>query len=155
VTTREMPATGQLKDAEKALIWSLIHNTKPALDALLELDSADIEVLAGRDILELARSLHEEPPDLLPTTLLQRLSTGNAQLVTSIAATTAWMAPPGACVRAIKRIKWERERAAIQREIDRLQQLGASQHGDEINNLSRRLMAVGMQLDRDVTGTRD
>ncbi len=155
VTAREMPPTGQLKDAEKALIWSLIHNTKPALDALLELDSADIEVLAGRDILELARSLHEEPPDLLPTTLLQRLSTGNAQLVTSIAATTAWMAPPAACVRAIKRIKWERERAAIQREIDRLQQLGASQHGDEINNLARRLMAVGMQLDRDVTGTRD
>jgi DNA primase len=155
VTAREMPATGQLKDAEKALIWSLIHNTKPALDALLELDSADIEILAGRDILELARSLHEEPPDLLPTTFLQRLSTENARLVTSIAATTAWMAPPGACVRAIKRIKWERERAAIQREIDRLQQLGAQQHGDEINNLARRLMAVGMQLDRDVTGTRD
>jgi len=65
------------------------------------------------------------------------------------------MAPPTACVRAIKRIKWERERAAIQREIDRLQQLGAQQHGDEINNLARRLMAVGVQLDRDVTGTRD
>ena len=37
------------------------------------------------------------------------------------------MAPPLDCVRALKRLRCERERAAIQREIDRLQELGAGQ----------------------------
>jgi DNA primase len=138
VTTREMPSAGQLKHAEKALIWSLIHNTNVALDALAELDDEDLEGLAGRHILEVARSLHDGPVDLLPTALLQRLSTVNAQLVTSIAATAISTAPPAACVRAIKRLRWERERAAIQREIDRLQELGATQHGREIDTLWQR-----------------
>jgi DNA primase len=135
VTTREIPSFGQLKQAEKQLIWGLIHNTGEALGALAELDEEDLEDLAGRHILDMARSLHDEPPDLLPSTLLQRLSTVNAQLVTSIAATPIAQAPPAACARALKRLRWERERAAIQREIDRLQELGATQHGQEINTL--------------------
>jgi DNA primase len=138
VTTREIPSFGQLKHAEKALIWGLIHNTGVAVDALAELDEADLENLAGRDIFEVARSLQNGPPDLLPSALLERLSTVNAQLVTSIAATAASPAPPAACARALKRLRWERERAAIQREIDRLQQLGASQHGHEIDTLWQR-----------------
>ena len=83
----------------------------------------------------MARSLHDGPVDLLPTTLLERLSTVNAQLVTSIAATATSPAPAIECSRAIKRLRWERERAAIQREIDRLQGLGAGQHGHEIDAL--------------------
>jgi DNA primase len=138
VTAREMPSSGRLKHAEEALIWSLIHNTREALEALAELDAEDLEELAGRSILEVARSLHKEPVDHLPTALLQRLSTVNAQLVTSIAATSISTAPPAGCVRAIKRLRWERERAAIQREIDRLQQLGATQHGQEIDTLWQR-----------------
>src|SRR3954454_12994292 len=138
VTTRELPSFGQLKHAEKALIWGLIHNTSAALEALAGLDDDDLEELAGRHILEMARSLHEEPLDRLPSTLLQRLSTVNAQLVTSIAATDVAQAPPAACARALKRLRWERERAAIQREIDRLQELGATQHGREIDTLWQR-----------------
>ena len=61
VTTRELPATGQLKHAEKGLIWSLIHNSKEAVEALNELDVEDLESLAGREILELARTLHDGP----------------------------------------------------------------------------------------------
>ena len=138
VTTRELPSFGQFKHAEKALIWGLIHNTSAALEALAGLDDDDLEELAGRHILEMARSLQNEPVDLLPSTLLQRLSTVNAQLVTSIAATDVSQAPPAACARALKRLRWERERASIQREIDRLQELGATQHGNEINNLWQR-----------------
>jgi DNA primase len=138
VTARELPSFGQLKQAEKALIWGLCHNTGPARDALAGLDEADLEYLAGREIFELARSLHNEPPDLLPTTLLQRLSTVNAQIVTSIAASSISPAPAPECARAIKRLRWERERAALQREIDRLQQLGASQHEHEIDDLWQR-----------------
>ena len=138
VTTRELPSFGQLKHAEKALIWGLIHNTSAALEALAGLDDDDLEELAGRHILEMARSLQNEPLDLLPSTLLQRLSTLNAQLVTSIVASDVPQAPPAACARALKRLRWERERAALQREIDRLQELGATQHGNEINNLWQR-----------------
>jgi hypothetical protein len=38
----------------------------------------------------------------------------------------------------MKRLRFDRERAAIQREIDRLQELGATQHGREIDNLWQR-----------------
>jgi hypothetical protein len=62
----------------------------------------------------------------------------NVQLVTSIAAAASSPAPPADCARTLKRLRCERERAAIQREIDRLQQLGASQHGHEINDLWQR-----------------
>jgi hypothetical protein len=63
----------------------------------------------------------------------------SAQLVTSIAGEEA--APVKGphdlvdCVRILKRLRCERERALIQREIDRLQGLGTTEHGDEINLL--------------------
>jgi DNA primase len=135
LTVRELPSFGQLKQAEKALIWALVHNTADACEALGQLDEEDLDNLAAREIFEVARSLHEEQADRLPSTLLQRLSTVNAQLVISLAASATSPAPAAECARAIKRLRWERERAAIQREIDRLQQLGASQHGHEIDNL--------------------
>ena len=133
-----LPNFGDLKKAEKDLIWALIHSSSEAAAAIEELEPADLEQLAGREIFELARSLHAEPPDRLPSTLLQRLSTVNAQLVTGIAAAAHAAAPAAACVQAIKRLRWERERAAIQREIDRLQQLGATQHEHEIDHLWQR-----------------
>jgi DNA primase len=135
VTARELPSFGPMKYAEKGLIWGLVHNTKEAFTALAELDGEDLEGLAGREVFELARTLRDGPPDLLPTSLLQRLSTVNVQLVTSIAATTASPAPPLECARALKRIRWERDRAAIQREIDRLQELGAARNEHEIDAL--------------------
>src|SRR5216684_7352761 len=138
VTTRELPSFGSMKYAEKGLIWGLIHNTKEAFTALAELDGEDLESLAGREIFELARSLNNGSPELLPSSLLQRLSTVDAQLVTSIAATTASPAPPLECARALKRIRWERDRAAIQREIDRLQELGAARNDHEIDALWQR-----------------
>ena len=138
VTTREMPSLGQLKQAETALIWGLVHDSSNAMAALGELDPEDFEGLAGRTIFEVARDLHEEAAALLPSTLLQRLSTVNAQLVTRIAASATAPAPPHACAQAIKRLRCERERAAIQREIDRLQELGATQHEHEIDHLWQR-----------------
>jgi DNA primase len=138
VTSRQLPSFGQLKQAEKVLIWALIHDTAGAMEALADLDEEDLDGLAGRDIFEMARSLHDEPTDVIPTTLLQRLNTMSAQLVTSIAATALAPAPAADCIRALKRLRWERERAAIQREIDRLQELGATQHGHEIDNLWQR-----------------
>jgi DNA primase len=149
VTARELPpgGTGQLKPAEKGLIWGLFHKTAEALAALAELDPEDIEQLAGREIFEAALALRDRPVECLPSELLRRLSTMNVQLVTGIAGDQA--APvtgPGdlsECARIVKRLRCERERAAIQREIDRLQGLGSGQHGSEINLLlnQKRILA--------------
>jgi DNA primase len=136
ITSRELPSLGQLKYAEKGLIWSLIHDTPGAYQALAELDAEDLTHLASEEIFEVARGLHAEPVDRLPSALLQRLSTVNAQLVMSIAAATQMPpAPPRDCARALKRLRCERDRAEIQRQIDRLQELGAGQHGGEIDAL--------------------
>jgi len=119
VTARELPTFGPLKYAEKGLIWGLMHNTAEAMAALGDLDDGDLSVLAGREVFEVARSLHGHTPDGLPSTLLQRLSTVQAQLVTSIAALPNQPAPPLDCMRALKKLRCERENADLQREIDR------------------------------------
>jgi hypothetical protein len=75
----------------------------------------------------------------------------NAQLVTGIAGEeTAPVAGPGdlvECARILKRLRWERERAAIQREIDRLQELGSAQHGDEINLLLNQKRTLALRIE--------
>jgi DNA primase len=152
VTAREMPAAGQLKPAERGLIWGLFHRTAAALEALAELDGGDLEYLAGRDIFELARGLQDQPADRLPSELLRRLSTMNAQLVTGIAGqdTPPFVDQGGLsdCVRSLKRLRWERERAAVQREIDRLQGLGAAARGEDIDALLNHKRRLAQQIER-------
>ncbi len=132
---REMPSFGQVTKAEKGLIWLLIHRPQDALPALEGLDPADVEGMATRSVLDLARKLNEDR-GFSPSVLLERLTMVEAQLVTGVASEPE---PPvheaEDCARIIKRLRYERERAAVQREIDRLQQLGAAQHGEQINAL--------------------
>ena len=127
---------GHVRDAERALLWWIINSPAEAENALKELDPEDLEGLATGEILAVARSLQPESPQHLPSGLLQRLSTMSAQLVTRVAAEKA---PPalivGECVRALKLIRWEREKAGLQREIDRLQDSGTDLHGHEIDIL--------------------
>ncbi len=117
---------GHVRDAERALLWWIVNSPAEAQTALNDLDPGDLEGLATGEILDMARTLHPESPDHLPSGLLRRLSTMSAQLVTRVAAEKA---PPalivGECVRALKLIRWEREKAVLQREIDRLQDSGA------------------------------
>ena len=132
---REMPSFGQVTKAEKGLIWLLIHRPQDALGALEGLDATDLETLATRSVLDLVQKLNEDR-GFSPSVLLERLTMVEAQLVTGIASESE---PPvheaEDCARNIKRLRYERERAAVQREIDRLQQLGAAQHGDQIDAL--------------------
>jgi DNA primase len=138
-TQVSLPGTASgshVRDAERALLWWLINSPAEAANALKDLDPEDLEGLAAGEILAVARSLQPESPQHLPSGLLQRLSTMNAQLVTRVAAEKA---PPalivGECVRALKLIRWEREKAVLQQEIDRLQDSGAGQHDHEIDRL--------------------
>jgi len=148
VTARELPAAGQLKQAEKGLIWGLFHDTRSALAALSTLESDDLAALAGYDVFEVARSLKDVAAEHLPSALLQRLSTVNAQLVTAIAASTTPQAPPIDCARALKRMRLVEERAATQREIDRLQDLGQAQYGSEIDALLRKKNDLGLHIEQ-------
>jgi len=153
VTARELPNSGgaQLKPAEKGLIWGLFHKTEQALAALAELEGSDLEHLAGREIFEAARDLISQGAELLPSELLRRLSTMNVQLVTGIAGeSTAPVRGPGdltECARILKRLRCERERAAIQREIDRLQGLGSPIHGDELDLLLNQKRTLAQRIE--------
>ena len=135
VTIRDIPSIGQVTKAEKGLIWFLVHDPARALTALRDLDAADFDALSARSVLDLARKLDEDR-GFTPSVLLERLSMGEAQLVTAIASESE---PPvheaEDCARALRRARCERESGAVQREIDRLQQLGAADYGDAINAL--------------------
>jgi DNA primase len=154
LTERELPGNAgvvPLKPAERGLIWGLFHKTEEALTALAELEPADLEHLAGREIFETVRQLTSQPPELLPSELLRRLSTMNNQLVTGIAGeATAPVTGPGdlaECARILKRLRCERDRAAIQREIDRLQGLGSGIHGDELNLLLNQKRTLAQRIE--------
>jgi DNA primase len=119
-----IPNLGLVTHAEKGLIWWLVHEPGPALTALQALDPADFEGLTSRSVLDLALKLNEDM-GFSPSLFLERLSTMEAQLVTGIASQGEAQAHDTAeCTRILKRRRFERERTAIQRDIDRLQQRG-------------------------------
>ncbi|MGE3705407.1 MAG: hypothetical protein AB7I13_09065, partial [Vicinamibacterales bacterium] len=98
-----------------------------------------LRALVTRRVLDVARSLHQLPPASVPSALIQRLSEGDAQLVTSIASEAA---PPVTlvteCLRAVRRLRFDRERAEIQREIDRLQAQGTGWQDAALTALLKR-----------------
>jgi DNA primase len=125
-----LPALGQVTKAEKGLIWWLVHEPGPVLAALCTLDEPDLEGLASRSVLDLARGLNDNRGFSL-SVLLERLNMVEAQLVTAIASEPE---PPAlsldSCVREVRRGRYERERAAVQREIAQLQTRGAATGGE-------------------------
>ena len=138
----ELPSFGRMTKAEKGLIWWLMNRPADAWPALEGLLPVDFGALASRSVLDLARKLNEDS-GFSPPGLLQQLSAVEAQLVTTIAAEPE---PPAlglsSCVQAIQRSRYERERAALQREIERLQGSGASQSA-EMDALLARLGELG------------
>ncbi len=130
---RRAPVLGQVKVAERGLIWALMKDPEAGLGALLELDDDDLDGLATAGILRQARSLQGWAPGGIPEGLLERLSTGETALVRDIASQPGAPSEDAAdCARTLKRLRYDRERAALQREIDRLQEDGAARHEAEI-----------------------
>jgi hypothetical protein len=132
VLDRPAVALDHVKTAEKGLIWALMHDPASAQAALVELDSEDLVGQAAQAVLEQARTLRDWPPEALPRALLERLTSMEARLVEDIARQPHPPGPPLDCVKALKRLRYTRERAAVQREIDRLQEAGAARHESEI-----------------------
>jgi DNA primase len=141
----ELSSFGRVTKSEKGLIWWLFNRPERAIEALESLDDADFAALAGRSVLDLARKLNEDS-GFSASVLLQRLSTLEAQLVTSIASEPE---PPALglkyCVLEMKRARYERERAIVHQEIDRLQRSGASQT-PEMDALFARVGELGRAI---------
>ena len=147
ISVRELPNLGQVTKAEKGLIWLLIHNHEPALTALSSLDPVDLKGLSAGSVLDLARRLNEDR-GFSPAALLERLTMAEANLVTAIASEReAHVHDAEGCTRIIRRLRCEREYADLQREIDRLQELGATAHGPEIDALWARKLDLKHRME--------
>ena len=151
VGTREMPSLGHLKPAERGLIWALLNQPDEAVRALVTLDLEDVDGLAASPILKQALDLAQSEADFLPASLLERLSTEEAQLATGIAAEPHATAPALACAQALRRLRFERQNAAVQREIDRLQESGVESDIDRLWQQKRELIQRIAALE--ITGT--
>jgi DNA primase len=148
VDRRHVASAGQVKTFEKGLIWALVRDPAAGFGALASLDSADLTGLATGPILEQARSLQGWPTEGLPQALLERLSTQEAGLVAEI---TAQPEPPvrvpADCVAELRRLQLARERAEIQRQMDRLLAEGTPSHDARINELGMRQLALKQRMD--------
>jgi hypothetical protein len=79
--------------------------------------------------------------------LIERLSMVEAQLVTAIASETEAHAHEAEeCARSLRRLRYERERAAVQQEIDRLQQHPPA-GGDQLEQLLVRKYDLIQRID--------
>jgi DNA primase len=128
------PGVGYTTKAEKGLIWLLVHDPGKALAALDELEPADIEGLASASVLDLAKKLKENSK-FSPTFFLDQ-SLAEAPYITGIASESeAHVHDAAECVRELKRRRYTREVAAVQQEIDRLQQRGAPEVPGQLDAL--------------------
>jgi len=144
---RHVSARPAVKTAETGLIWALVRDTPSALVAIAELTDDDLAGLATAPILSTARSLAEWPADTVLDTLRERLSTEEADWMARVGAQDRAPAPAAACGQELKRRGYERERAAVQDEIDRCQQLGTPLALAEIDQLWQKKRAVLMKLE--------
>jgi DNA primase len=135
---RQLPMAGVLKPAERHLLAALLTQPAEAGAALAELDEEDVHGLSSASILRAAKALAAERPESLPGVLLERLTEEEARKVTAEAARPDVVAPPIECVRALRRLRYERERAAVQRELDRLQERGPAVPAAEVDALLQR-----------------
>ena len=146
LTVRELPSFGQIRAAERGLIWALFHDEDGAREALAQLDARDFETLLTRRILEMAQSLHESGVEDAPAALLARLSTEEARLVTGIAAEPARPVPAAESGAELRLLRFERERAGLQREIEALQANGASD--GRMSELGQRKVELSREINR-------
>ena len=132
------PAERPVTPAEQGLIWAALRDAAAAQTVLADAEPADFEGLATEPILQVARTLADWPAAAAPAALLQRLSPDEAALAERIAAAPAPPAGAGDCATVMRRSRFERERAALQHEIDHRQDLGTPDALREIDALWRR-----------------
>ena len=114
---------------------------------LEELEDEDLEQLAVAEVVETARELHGVADLAFPSALLERLNDRLSRQVASAAAETAAPAPSAECVRALKLLRYDRERAALQREIDQLRDDGSAETATRIEQLYDRKVDLKRRIE--------
>ena len=144
----ELPAArvpmlaGHVRPAERGLLWGLVHQPELVLPWVRTLEDDDLEGLSSSALLKMARDLDLADPAEAPNALMERLSTEEAHRLATIAAeASAPVLDAESSVKSLKRLKYEREVAAVQREIDQLQALG--DRGPALNVLLLRKLELG------------
>jgi DNA primase len=133
-----------IRKAEKGLIWTLVHQPAAAVSSLQQLEVEDLEGLSTENILRTARGLEVSAEDV-PSTLMERLSTQEAELLASVAAErSAPVNLPDLCVVALKYVRLEREFADVQRKLRQLQEQG--EKGPILLETLRRKLEIGRAL---------
>lgn len=130
LTRRELPSFGEVKPAERGLIWSIIHQPEAAVTAMAELTDEDVVPLVTGGILQAALAIVNWPAGSLPAALLERLTPQEVDVVKRIASAGSRPASPDDCAEEIKRLRYDRERAAVQRQIEKLQAAGSEPDAD-------------------------
>jgi DNA primase len=147
----ELPAArvptlmGQLRGAERGLLWGLIHDPATVVPWIKTLEDDDLEGLSAAGLLQMARDLEAEDAADVPNALMERLSTSEAQWLAAVASeASAPVLDAESSVRSIKRLRLERELSAVQRAIDRLQEHG--EKGADFLTLLQKKLELGRRL---------
>jgi|TARA_B100002003_G_scaffold251765_1_gene297336 DNA primase len=138
VEEETVPYQPEVRTAEKGLIWAIVHEPETALEALSELDDRDVEGLVTGALLLGARSFHGWPVKDVPAAFMERLSQEEKSVVSTIVEETDAPAHAIDCARTLKRQRYERDRALLQEEIDKLQEHGTAEDLAQIDVLWQR-----------------
>jgi DNA primase len=150
----ELPAaslpmlSGQLRPAERGLLWGLVHEPARVLPWIRTLEDLDLEGVSSSQLLRMARDLSEAAPEEVPNLLMERLSTQDAQRLAAIASeASAPVLDAEQSVKSLKRLRLERERAEVQRQIDHGQATG--DRGPHLDALLLRKLELRRLLEPD------
>ena len=141
-------ARSELRQAEKGILWAIIHNTSAALSVLAGLEPADFETLEAGPILLVARTLVDVPPENVSDTLLDRLTPEEQALVKQIAQDPVEPATVEDCAINLRELRYKRERSALQNAIDHAQRADPSESNlGTINTLLEKKRDLTKRLD--------
>jgi DNA primase len=135
ITPERMGVTNApLRDVEKGLLWSMVHEPAAAMAVLAQLEPSELEGLRSQPLLEKAMSLTSVGPSEFQNALMERLSDQEAQLLTK-AASEAESATLDLqeCVQTIKLSRVERRLGGIQ------EQIAAGRRGGDVSELNELL----------------
>ena len=136
-----------ISTAERGLIWATLRKTSAAQAVLKQMETADFQNLPTAPILQLARILSDLPTNIIATTLVERLTADEASLVSSIGNETTAPASASDCGIELKRLRYERERAELQDEINRRQKDGTPSALAEIDTLWQKKITLLQRIE--------